>query len=577
MSSARNLRLPALFCSAAVLLCELISHPYTSMGIADDGPYILIARHLAATGHIVYNGPTTPILGWQLYLAAAFIKLFGASFTAARMSTLLVAVAMAFFLQRSLVRSGITERNATIGTLALALSPLYLVLSATFMTDITGLFGIVICLYACLRALQASTSRATIGWLCFAVASNAIFGSSRQTSWLGILAMVPSALWLLRSRRSVLLVGAFANILGVAFIFACMAWFSHQPYNVHEGLALTHFSLRLAVKEFAQAFVDLPFLLLPLALPFLPRLRSTRPLITALLSAALLGYLLLAFHWRYSHPDILLEPTQVNCVTSRGSFEFLMDKAGSAPIFLPLAVRFLFTFLSIGSLLGVIASLLGLRRTAPISTPHSDLTWPQLGILLGPFTLGYLFLLIPRAGLTGINDRYLLELLLVSMICLLRLYQQQISPRLNLLPILMVILMAMYGTAVTHNLFAYYRARVALAAQLHAAAIPDTSIDNGLEYNMLVELQHSPFINDSRMFLPAHAYKLVPPLPNTTCAMRFHDQTPHIDPLYGVSFDPNACYGLAPFAPVQYSRWLAASPGTLYMVRYVPQPQGKTP
>ena len=38
--------------------------------------------------------------------------------------------------------------------------------------------------------------------------------------------------------------------------------------------------------------------------------------------------------------------------------------------------------------------------------------------------------------------------------------------------------------------------------------------------------------------------------------------------LYGVSFNPNACYGPAPFAPVHYSRWPYREPGTLYVVRY---------
>ena len=38
------------------------------------------------------------MLLWQLYLGAAFIKLFGFSFTIVRMTTLLVAVVLAFFL-----------------------------------------------------------------------------------------------------------------------------------------------------------------------------------------------------------------------------------------------------------------------------------------------------------------------------------------------------------------------------------------------------------------------------------------------------------------------------------------------
>jgi dolichyl-phosphate-mannose--protein O-mannosyl transferase len=161
------------------------------MGICDDGPYILIAQKLAATGHIFYNGNTTPFLGWQLYLGAAFIKLFGFSFTAVRMSTLLVAMVLAFVLQRTLVRANINERNATIGTLALVLSPLYLMLSVTFMSDIFGLFAVVLCLYGCLGALQSSTDRSTIAWLCFAVIINAVCGSSRQIAWLGILVCFP--------------------------------------------------------------------------------------------------------------------------------------------------------------------------------------------------------------------------------------------------------------------------------------------------------------------------------------------------------------------------------------------------
>jgi hypothetical protein len=72
----RKLRLSAVFCALAVLVCELVSRPYTTMGVCDDLSYILIARKVAETGKIFYNGPTTPFLGWQLYLGALFIKLF---------------------------------------------------------------------------------------------------------------------------------------------------------------------------------------------------------------------------------------------------------------------------------------------------------------------------------------------------------------------------------------------------------------------------------------------------------------------------------------------------------------------
>jgi hypothetical protein len=48
--------------------------------------------------------------------------------------------------------------------------------------------------------------------------------------------------------------------------------------------------------------------------------------------------------------------------------------------------------------------------------------------------------------------------------------------------------------------------------------------------------------------------------------------TPHIHSIYSISFDPDECYGPALFAPVQYSRWIASTPGSLYVVRTAAPP-----
>jgi hypothetical protein len=196
------------------------------------------------------------------------------------------------------------------------------------------------------------------------------------------------------------------------------------------------------------------------------------------------------------------------------------------------------------------------------------MSWRQIGILLGPFTIAYSILLIPRAATFGLGDRYSLGLLVVALLCLVHYYQDRIQPQLPIAIILLVAVMAIYGVAVTYDTFAFYRARVDLAAELRANGIADTSVDNGWEYNLDVELQHADFINYPAIVVPAHAYVPTPPPPAGTCPMFFYDETPHIHPLYGVSFDPNACYGPAPFAPVHFSRWPYRTPGTLYVVRY---------
>ena len=477
-------------------------------------------------------------------------------------------MALAFLLQRTLVRANITERNATIGTLALVLSPLYLMLSATFMTDITGLFAIVICLYGCLRALQSSTSRAAIGWVCFAVVTNAICGTSRQIAWLGILVMVPSTLWLLRAQRRVILAGSAATLAGALFIFGCMQWLKHQPYSIPEHLLVKPFAVPQVLLQFIYSCLDFPLLLLPIVVLFLTEIRKIRPRVLAILSILFLGYLAVALYPSHLRGSLPLDPVSGpvgEWVNAPATFAYPILK-GSPPVFLPRGAQALLTIATFGGLLGLIVPFRRVRATQPAVDSPYRVSWNQLGVLLAPFMTVYGLLLIPRAATTGVHDRYFLGPLVVALVCLVLYYQERIQRRLPLASALMVGVMAIYSIAVVHNMFSLYGARVAIASELRAAGVPDTSVDNGWEYNFGVELQHADYLNVSTIVVPAHAYVPAPPLPAGTCPVNIFDDTPHIKPLYGISFDPDECYGPAPFAPVHYSRWLASAPGTLYVV-----------
>lgn len=572
MQLIHRLRFPAICCALAVLFCALISHPYANMGIVDDTAYLFMTQHLASTGHIAYNGWGAPMLICQLYLADALVKLFGFSFTTVRASTLLIAVALPFVLQRTLVRAGINERNATIGTLAFVLSPLYLMLSPTFMTDIVGLFAIVLCLYGCLRALQSATQRSAIMWLCFAIATNAIFGTSRQIAWLGILVMLPCALWLLRAQRRVLLVGIATTLSGALFIFACMQWLKHQPYIQPEHLVPHSLPIAYTLNNLAFAFLDVPFLLLPIVILFLPQIRKSSPRFIAAISTLVLVYFFLATYPSHLRGRFPLEPIPgsvgewANIV---GSFAWPMLQ-GTQPVLLDKTAQVLLTIASFGGLFGFIALFLRVRHAAPLNADSAAISWRQLYLLLGPFTVAYILLLIPRATGPGLKDRYLLGPLVVLLLFLLRYYQERVHTRLPSTSILLVAATAIFGITCTHNMFSIYRARVAIASELVSAGVPDTSVDNGWEYNIGVEIKHAGYINNPMIVLPAHAYVAMPPSPVEKCSTNQNSFTPHIHAIYGISFDPNACYGPAPFAPVHYSRWLAATPGTLYVVRYTP-------
>ncbi len=586
MQLVRRFRLPALFCALALLLCALLSRPYTTMGVSDDGPYIRVAQTLARTGHIVYNGWAAPILGWQLYLGAAFIRLFGYSLTAGRMSTLLVGVLMAFLLQRTLVRAGLREESAAFGTLALVLSPLYLQLSVTYMSDMFGLFAVVVCLYGCLRALGASADREAVLWICFAVAGNAVLGSARQIAWLGLLAMIPSTLYLLRRRRRVLQIGVLVNLAGVLFLLVCMHWFLRQPYNEHEPLIPAGFRVARAAEQLARLLLDVPFLLLPVFVLFLPEVRGARRLSPGALAAVLLGYLLFGAHLLHPHPLFVLEPT-VDGTSWVTAYGFYNPVGASTPaVFLGSRLRLLLTVASGGGLVGLAISILrsrasGLRSSEarpPTGSPEAQpptggIDSRQLPVLLAPFVTAYLLLLLPLGTSTfGLFDRYLLPLLVFALLVVLRHYQECVRPQLPLAAWALIPVLAAYGTATTYNTFSLCRALVRLATQMRSAGVPDTAVDQGWDFDFYTELQHSNHINDPRIVLPAHAYVPVPPPTAGSCWAKegFYYYVPHLHPLYGVSFDPNACYGPAPFAPVHFSRWPYRTPGTLYVVRYQP-------
>jgi hypothetical protein len=244
---------------------------------------------------------------------------------------------------------------------------------------------------------------------------------------------------------------------------------------------------------------------------------------------------------------------------------------GDPPVLLNTWVRLLLTIASIGGVLGLAFSFF--RRQRPVTSTDAtlsrpSLTWRQMGVLLGPFLLAYVGLLLPRAASIGLSDRYILGLAVPVLFLLLRYYQEAFETRLPNAAIVLVGMMAVYGIIATHNTFAYYRARVALAAELRANNVPDTAVDHGWEYNLNVELQQAPSLDDPRIVRPAGFYYPTHPVLDSSCIWYWYGDTPHIHARYAVSWDPNLCSGPASFAPVQYSRWPFQAPGTLYVVRF---------
>jgi hypothetical protein len=565
-------RLPAVACALTLPLVALLIRPVVEMGISDDWSYIKTVQILAQTGHIVYNGWATAMLGWQLYLGAMFVKLFGFSFTIVRASILPVAMVTAFLTQRTMVRAGINEWNALLGTLTVVLSPLFLPLTFTFMTDMAGLFGIVLCLYSCLRALEAETDRAALAWICFAAISNTIGGTARQIAWLGVLVMVPSTLWLLRRRPHFPFAGSILYLGCVAFIFASLHWFHQQPYSVPENLLREHATLKTLVifgRNLARAFMDVGLFLLPILVIFIPELRhgnrrSTIFFITGSSLFVLFCLLQIHRHWLM----YWLTPYLGNYVTIYG----LMEDGGvhGEHIVLNLGIRFLVTAAIVASILSFFAfHLSSSKRTDPPFDPAPRLSWYQLNVVIVPFTVAYIGFLLPRATSVGylFSDRYLIVIVPMTLILILRFYQERVRHNVPVFTLVPITIFGAFAIAGTHDVFSLSRARLAAVDELRAAGVRPTAIDAGFEYDGWTQIDTARFINDPHIRIQPGDRFSAPNTSSMQCRPLFLDRFPVLSPRYGLALDPQECSGPAQFAPVTTRTWLGPHFTTIYVVR----------
>jgi hypothetical protein len=546
-------------CACVTAVSALVSWPVAEMGFVDDWSYVKTAFVYAQTGHIVYNGWATAMLGWTIPWAALFIKLFGFSFTAVRLSTLPLAMASVYLLHASLVRFGITARNAMVGALTLGLSPLFLPLAASYMTDIAGLFCILLCLYLCQRALAAHSDRTTILWLTSAALTNIAGGTVRQIAWLGTLVMVPSTAWLLRKRAGVTRTAFLLWIGSVISVLACIRWFERQPYALPEKIIqgpVTGMMVGHMLAELLKALLCLALVTFPILVAWIPIQRSlSRSALTRIAVALVVLGAISIVLGRMGSLDHRVMPWLGHVIGTLSIFSSTGEMLGSRPVTLTLPMRVGISLLVMAAALTLAEHLLTRpwrRKTPGVASLH-DALW-----VLGPFAISYTVFLLSRALYSFIYDRYLLGLMPLAIVILLLLHQRWVAERLPAVTIAALSLFALYAIAGTHDWFALNRARVAAVAQIHASGVPATSIEGGFDYDGWTQIEASGYINDARLRNPANSYhaNLSPLQFPGRCRLDFAKYTPAIDPKYFVVFEPMTCLASSKYPPVMYRTWL---------------------
>lgn len=572
MQITRALKGPATLCSFLLILCVLAAYPFAEMGANDDFAYVRSAKILADTGHVTYVGWASAMLGWQLAWGALFIKAFNFSFTATRVSILLIAACTAFLLQRCFVGLGLRDSNATLATLTIVLSPLFIPLSFSFMSDIPSLFTIVLCLFCCIHALQATDPRYATAWIVVAAALNVILGTARQTGWVGVLVMVPCTLWLLRGRGLPMRLLALYWIACVGCTLYCVYWFRHQIYATMESTP--HFKLdRDQVLDISYAslrfLLGLSLFLLPVLIAYAVVIfKGNRRTLLFVGSAILLLLCYILLRPNSYSVGVLLLPAAGDAgdyVTPVGILK--LPDIGSPPVVLRPVVRIIITLVSCFASASFLAFLFHMPRAKHVvSKVRSGLSWHQVAILLGPSILAYGAFLAVRVSSGALFDRYLLPVLIVLIFLATRIYQERVNAKLPALCFAVLVAFAVFGIAGTHDLFAMERARLAAIDELRAAGLPRDAFYGGFGYDGWTQIDRQGHIDAGGIVLPPDArHTRNKVITFKSCGYFMAKYFPAIHAQYALSYDEVACDGPSQFAPVRYRLWLPPYSGMIYI------------
>jgi hypothetical protein len=565
-------------CVLTVLLCMLASKPHAEIGMNDDWSYIFSAKRLAETGHILYNGWATAILGAQLYFGALFIHIFGFSFTTVRSSTMCLALLSAYLCHALMTRCGIRSWIAIFGTLTLMLSPLYLGLSTTFMSDSSAMFFVLLFFHACVRCDHAESRQAALIWLVVAVAAGLAGGSIRQIVFLCNLVALPGLLWHLRKRHRLVFPGIILWGISIAAIFAMIHWFNRQPYVSVE--TLYHLPkhrdeiqglLLLITKSCGTVLLFMSPVLFLVALQF-PRRGRRGWIAIPLLIAIVVGVDAVSkLHGGEWWSQWLLG----NYVTVYGRIPQWFMLGPESPLMgWGGAMTAVAMFVVTSTVFAVAAMGCTYRQTPGVSFSVLDDALCWTGV---PFVAGYLLLVFTRST---VYDRYFLPILFLAILFALRWLERHVGSgafmhRYSWLGAVPLALVALYGVANTHDMFAAARARLAAIEEVRAAGVPRIQIRDGFEFDGWTQAEISGYVNEPRI-RPASAYiplqepkalqELRPPAGGTKpCHSFFFTYAPEIHARYVLQNVRDYCFTTTNFAPVSYKNWLPPYDNTIYI------------
>jgi hypothetical protein len=468
-----------LACTFLFLLCVLVPAPFANSAFVDDWSYSYVALQLAKTGHFHYSGWGSPSIVLQCLWAAPWIRHFGFSFNLLRLISLPFSLAFILLTYALGRKIGLTAPLALFGSLIVAVSPLYIPLAASFMTEPYACSMTMLAVYAAVCAAEASSSTSAGLWLWILTVASIVGGSDRQTVWVVPMALIPY-LVLKRRRERVFAaqaIGAF--VLTVSALVIVAKYFSpaYAPTSLSEQQLIAivkregFYTIRRITSVFLVAlWLSLPALLC--AVPFWKRFSGRQFRFILVLTAVISPFLLVGKKG--------MVPFLGNIMTPYGILDYQTEGLGFIPPLLgrPLQYGLTVFFVFVLVTWGVLAYNKQVRF---------DLFRRPAGIVFALFVCSYVPLLIPAGLVDFIFDRYSVPVFPVIALCLV----WSVRTRIEKIPraaYACLLTFAVYGMVTTHDYYAALRARDAAAEKLEKRSVPVEDISAGFEHDGWTEL-----------------------------------------------------------------------------------------
>jgi hypothetical protein len=544
-------------------------HPVLEGGINDDWQYLRMARIFGATGRVVYDGWTMPMSVPVVFYGGVLVRLFGFSYLLLRLSGLPFWAGSGVLIWMLGRRIGLPPALAALASLSVILSPTAIPLSTSFATDMPAMALVLLAVYCTMRCVAADRWSVALAWLCAAAAAGDLAGMIRDV-FSAVPPLTIAAAVCLRWRERKFTGGAAAvAVAAIAVAIAGMKWHEAQPNIRHQTLGFIYahgLGIALLVGGYiARSLLTVLLLCLPVLVCFLVRAVALRGKVLAVTAGCVIALAAVGY-WL---PRTLMAPWLGNLFTAYGPLLPNEDTLGAKPMLIPRSAQMLLG-LAVYACVAAAAGLAWQRLRSegrPLIEEFRQ-AWAQrhpflvLALTTLPFLTMNLGLVAVRAlYYPPVYDRYMVPLAAFAALYAGWLLYRVTGSRGNSAAAWMALaLLAAFGTASTHDLFATDRARLEAAAWVSRQDIARRCVSAGYEYDAETQLAEQGVL----------VATFSPELSRRPVDFWFFGWTPAVQPCTYVTLSQQSKLG-AVAQQIEYRTWL--SPRTRHIfVQYGQEP-----